>query len=419
MNFEEIAMVLVVDDDPILSTVAEAYFMSRGVRKVLTAANGGAALNLLDAKADEIDFVLCDLNMPEMDGAQFFRHLAELEFTKPVVILSGEDRAVVALAANLAQSHNLNFAGALQKPLNTAALDKLIGEAVASPAESEPENLHPQLEGDDLQAAISSGQITTFYQPKIHVGTGALAGAEALARWEHPEFGLIMPDAFIPLAEQSGLMAELSENIFAQAIKDTRQLRKLTRNWHTAMNVDPSLLLDVEFPNKIKQAVLEAELSPSDFTLEITEVNPIERNAVAMEVLLRLRMIGFGLSIDDFGKDYSNIAYLKEFPFSEIKIDRSFVKGLPDDDRARATVRAIVSLSRDIGLQVIAEGVETAEQWRYVAAEGIDQIQGYFVARPMPLADLDNWRLEYRRSNTDLSKVLSETRTTILSAAAN
>ncbi|GBF25787.1 putative signaling protein [bacterium MnTg02] len=392
---KDIKTVLIIDDDPILRVVAESYFKSRGSERIESAANGAEALKIIDARGAGIDFILCDLNMPELDGVQFLRLLKERDYRGPIAILSGEHEAVVVLAENLATKHELNLVGALRKPLNFEQLDQLVRKSEDHLQEYDKTSLSDFKECD-LKAALSGGQIRVFYQPKIETATGRIAGAEALVRWDHPERGIVRPQHFVPLAESSSLIEELTNQVIQTAIEDAARWRKLKINFKVAINLSVDVLYNLNLPDEIAARVDASELDRSQFIFEITESRLLEQDTVPMEVLARLRMMGFDLSIDDFGTGYSNLEHLKEFPFTELKIDQSFVAHATTDHRAKASVEASVSLGKKLGLRLVAEGVETAADWGFIAKMGVDQAQGYLIAKPMPMDALLEWYFEYR-----------------------
>jgi len=392
---KDVKTVLIIDDDPILRVVAESYFQSRGAQNVESAVNGAEALKIIDAHGAGIDFILCDLNMPQLDGVQFLRLLKERDYRGPIAILSGEHEAVVLLAENLATKHDLNLVGALRKPLNFEQLDQLVRKSEDHPKEYDKTG-PSELKKCDLKAALSDGQIRVYYQPKIDIATGRIAGAEALVRWDHPERGIIRPHRFIPLAESSSLIEDLTNQVIQAAIKDVARWQKLKINFQVAINLSVDVLYNLNLPDEIAAHVDASELDRSQFIFEITESRLLEQNAIPMEVLARLRMMGFDLSIDDFGTGYSNLEHLKEFPFSELKIDKSFVSNATTDHRAKASVEASVSLGKKLGLRLVAEGVETAADWEFISNMGVDQVQGFLIAKPMPMDALFEWYFDYR-----------------------
>lgn len=387
--------VLVVDDDPILCAIAETHFKKRGSQNVITAGDGAQALKALDEAEDEPGFLLCDLNMPNMDGIEFLRHLERRKFSGAIVILSGEDKSVVALAESLAETHKLNVVGKLQKPFKAEKLDALIAIAKSSCAAT-AEETNAVINVHDLKRAITSGQIVAYHQPKIEIRTGNFIGTEALARWRHPEWNIVPPDRFIPLAEKSGLIEQLTGAMLDAAIADVKRWTAHGLQASCSINLSANVLTNINLPDEIAARVDTAGLERSQIILEITESSLLEKHAVPMEVLARLRLKGFDLSVDDFGTGHSNIEMLRNFPFCELKIDRSFVAEMQEDEFAAESVRASVELGRKLGLRLVAEGVETQAVCDLIKQLGIDQIQGFLFGKPMPCEKLPLWLKGYR-----------------------
>ena len=362
---------------------------------MLSANDGVQALGVLDKLQDEPGFLLCDLNMPNMDGIEFLRHLERRKFRGAIAILSGEDESVVALAESLAKTHKLNVVGKLQKPLKAEKLDELIAAAQASSAAPAHET-NTVISVAELKKAISTGQIIAYHQPKIETRTGHFVGTEALARWVHPEWDIVSPNRFIPLAEQCGLIEQLTDAIMVAAISDVKHWKEHGLQASCSINLSANVLTNIDLPDEIAARVDAAGLERSQIILEITESSLLEKHAVPMEVLARLRLKGFDLSVDDFGTGHSNIERLRNFPFSELKIDQSFVSNMQQDAFAAESVRTSVELGRKLGLRLVAEGVETQAVCDLVKQLGIDQIQGYFFGKPMPREKLPLWLKGYR-----------------------
>jgi len=399
---EAIRSVLIVDDDPILCAVAESYFQNRGIDMIRTAENGAQALETLDANSGNFDFILCDLNMPKMDGVQLFHHLKHRDFAGSIVIISGEQETIVSIAENLAAKHELNIVASLRKPLDFRKLDQVIAKT-AIPVPKHTGLQTAEITRDDLDRGIKAGEMVVYYQPKIEVATRKVRGAEALVRWNHPDKGLISPAQFVPLAEQCGLITDLTISVLHKVIDDAALWMKFRQNFRISINLSVDVLRDLSFPDKLAEWIDDAGLDRSVFVLEITESRLLEKDTVPMEVFARLRMMGFDLSIDDFGTGYSNIEHLKEFPFSELKIDQSFVKESSLDPRACAIVESSAALGKMLGLRMVAEGVETVIDWEFVASLGVDEVQGFFFGKPMPFEKLMEWMFDFRSVNGNFS----------------
>ena len=242
-----------------------------------------------------------------------------------------------------------------------------------------------------LRQAITSGDLRLHYQPKVVAATGQVTSVEALVRWEHEKFGMVRPDEFIHLAEQSGLITELSRWVLRTAVDQA--LTWLAGGTHlgVAVNLSPSTLLDPEFPDFMAGITASVSLPPGILTLEITESSLVRDPDLALEVLEQLAGMGIAISIDDFGTGYSSLAYLKRMPASELKIDRTFVGDMLHDDSDAAIVRATIELAHNLGMTVVAEGVEDQETVDALTRLGCDALQGFHFSRPVPVATFDQW----------------------------
>jgi diguanylate cyclase (GGDEF)-like protein len=234
----------------------------------------------------------------------------------------------------------------------------------------------------DLRDAIADGQVTVRYQPKVDASTGRVVGVEALARWEHPVRGLVMPDEFIALAEHSGLMAKLTASVLDESLANLRMWRTIAPTLTIAVNVSPRQLSDRELPGLVAGALRRAGAPASALTLEVTETGVMGSSARVQAVLRELHELGLKLAIDDFGSGATSLSYLGRLPLSELKIDKQFVLGL-EDTTNHAIVRSTIELGHNLGLQVVAEGVESLETWRTLLRLECDVIQGYYLAKPL------------------------------------
>jgi diguanylate cyclase (GGDEF)-like protein len=252
----------------------------------------------------------------------------------------------------------------------------------------------------DLRDALLRNQFYLVYQPQISYRDHRVVGVEALIRWQHPEHGLVPPDLFIPLAEQNGTIIAIGEWVLDQACKQLRE-------WHDqgfpdlrmAVNLSTVQLHHAELPRVVNNLLQMYRLPPRSLELEVTETGLMEDISTAAQHLLSLRRSGALIAIDDFGTGYSSLSYLKSLPLDKIKIDKSFVQDLLDDDDDATIVRAIIQLGKSLGMQVIAEGVETAEQEAYIISEGCHEGQGYHYSKPLPARELSAYLKQAQRSN--------------------
>ncbi len=250
---------------------------------------------------------------------------------------------------------------------------------------------HFQLE-EALQRALKEEQLELWYQPQIDLASGAVVGVEALARWPHPELGMISPARFIPLAEETGLILPLGDWALTQAIEQAAQWRERGLSiGHVGVNVATAQLTGTELTDQVRNKVAAKGIPPQDLQLEVTERGIMHDPEAAGETLRALSAQGVGIAIDDFGTGYSSLAYLKNFEFDVLKVDKRFVDGLPEDTNDASIARAIQAIAESLGQMVCAEGVETAEQADWLFQNGIQQAQGFLYARPMPPEQLEQW----------------------------
>ncbi len=383
---------LIVDDDAFMRTLTATLLSQLGIVEQHAAADGQEALACLDANV--IDVMLCDLNMPGMDGISLLRHVAASDARPAIILFSGEDRRVLATAEALASAHKLDVLGSVSKPPTPEALEPLLeslasrpqagGHRAASPAQ---ELLTP----DEIRDGLGRGLLALAFQPQIDAKTGQVLGVEALARWEHPTRGLIGPWAFIGVAERHGLIGEITRQVLDLSLSQVSIWLADGHDFTVSVNVTVDDLADVDFTDVVLDSLARHGVPPERLLLEVTE-SKIMRDLVApLEVLTRLRMRRVGLALDDYGTGASSMEQLARIPFTELKVDRQFVSTALEDPRARAMLESAVGLARSLDLESLAEGVETQEQWDLVVELGCDRLQGYFVAPPLTAPRFEEW----------------------------
>ena len=366
---------LIIDDErpicDLIADVAEAY----GYR-AFTATSYDEAQAVLDNARPNLIFV--DLMLPDVDGIEIVRHIAEGKCDAKIVMMSGVNHKILASAIRVAVNQGLNVLGYLTKPFSVREVRTLLDTG-------RRQDVLPNAE--ELSAAIEAEELCLFYQPKVQLGLQqmmSVTGAEALLRWKHPDAGLITPDRIIPVAEANDLMGPLTDFVVKTAIKQLVVWKNEGIDVVVSVNMPPNLLTDRSLPDRLAGMMADAQLDPSQLCLEMTENVPIGDYIDAAEILTRFRLKGFGLSLDDFGTGHSSLIQLHQMPFSELKIDRSFITEIETNPDAQIIVRAIVDLARNLELTVCAEGVETAGSLRYLRNIGCHQVQGYYFGRPTP-----------------------------------
>ncbi len=387
--------VLVVDDDFIAHRVTTTILNDLGINRVLNALSGTEALDLLVGHSEEIELVICDLNMPGMDGVEFIRHLAEQHYDKSLILASGEDIRILRTVEKLAIEHELQVLGVIEKPITQAklveTLDRLGSERTKI--------LSDGFDLEDFIQALERNQLDLYFQPKVNLKSKQIVGVEALVRWNHPQIGIIRPEAFISMAEDNGLINQLTEIVCKRSIDYASEAKARGIDLNIAINISVDALNDLEWPDRMAKRFEDAGLEHSLITFEITESRLMEHISIALDILSRLSLKRFNLSIDDFGTGYSSMEQLQRIPFSELKIDRAFVNGAADDSSARAILESSVLLAKKLNMKIVAEGVEHKKDWDLLELLEVDQVQGYLISRPLPFNQLLDWLDHWREDH--------------------
>jgi EAL domain-containing protein (putative c-di-GMP-specific phosphodiesterase class I)/FixJ family two-component response regulator len=340
------------------------------------------------------DIITIDLVMPRLDGVEIMRLLAELNCTARIVISSGMGTRVLDAAQRSASQHGLDIAGVLPKPISKEALCALVGEGserhqpVAVEKQSAIRN-DVGITKTDLQSALDRHEFVMAYQPKIECKSRTLAGFEALVRWKSAQNAIVMPDDFIPIAEDSGLIDALTTEVFDQSLKWFSQSFPKT-NVKLSLNISAKSLVDLHLADSLSNLCRRYRVDQERVVLEVTETGAMVDPILSLDLMTRFRVKGFQLSIDDFGTGFSSMVQLVRLPFSEIKVDKSFVLHAQQQE-ARSVIKSIVDLGHSLGLIVTAEGVEDLDTFNYLNCLGCDLAQGYFIARPMWGGDAVRW----------------------------
>ena len=258
----------------------------------------------------------------------------------------------------------------------------------------------------DLRRALEGDELVVHYQPKVSIGTGDVVGVEALVRWQHPQHGLLLPDSFIPLAEHTGLIGPLARFVLRTALAQAEAWLRADQPLTVSVNLSARNLLDQRLPAEVDELLAEHGVPPALLELEVTETAITTEPVRARQLLEQLASLGVRLSIDDFGAGYTSLGQLKMLPVTDLKIDKSFVMSMTDDDSNAMIVRSVIELGHNLGLTLVAEGVETAEALQTLAEYGCDVAQGYHFARPMTAEAFDCWRAD-RASEPRRSEVAS------------
>ena len=390
--------ILILEDDSFQRAVAVRMFRSLGCHEVFEAADGSQALALLQ-QVGAVDIAVCDLQMEGVDGLAFLRRAGQSGCIRSVLLSSALSADLRRAAQQVIALLGLQLLGDVGKPLPAkelqALLDKYRGSCIR--ATSPDAVVQPACE-DEVRQALALQQLQAWYQPKFNLRSGEVCGVEVLCRWMHPSKGVLPPALFIPVLERCGLMDELLFAQLDQALSLQEQARIQGYPLNMAFNLQTSQLVNSQLTYTLKGILARHGTPGSRLTFELTENGLLQAPAASLENLVRLRMMGCRLSLDDFGAGFSSLQRLCQLPFNEIKLDGEFVRNLEHEPRCAAVIASTLALGNSLGMAVVVEGIETGDQLQRLLAMGCIEGQGYWFARPMSGQGLLHW-LQQRETN--------------------
>ncbi len=397
--------VFIVEDSLIQRMHAAALCTELGLCVMGEASDGNEALLMLQ-NMPLPDVMLIDLEMPGMDGIELIQELAHKSIPVSIIVSSAKEDALIASVETMLQAYGLPVLGAIKKPLTLTQLDKAFGKF--KPISEEQLQKRPEvvMASSEITRALIEHQFVIYFQPKISIKTGVIKGVESLIRWQHPEKGLIMPSQFIAIAEEHGLINELTMEVLDLALQQCRHWHERGLKITVAINLSMLSLSNSAFAEQISQKVASYSIDPSFIMLEITETAVMGDVGNALGTLARLRLKGFGLSIDDYGTGFSSMQQLSRIPFTELKLDRSFVDGAHAKPHLRAILASAIEIAKKLDLRSVAEGVENEDDLTVLKELGCDIVQGYLTAKPMPGEEVVPWLKSNNQRLRDLCKPL-------------
>lgn len=379
---------LVVDNEPDIGMIVVRVAQWVGYRCTLVS----DAARFQAALGPDVSLILLDLMMPQADGIELLRMLGHQGYRGHVVIMSGVSTRVLATAEALVKALGLRGLASIQKPFEVTTLATLLQHHLAAPPACGGRMPDDQaVSAQELQRAIVEDQFLLHYQPQLAIASGAVVGVEALVRWQHPERGLIAPDAFIGLAESLGLSDAVGWLVMQRGLREFRAFTGRGVSLTLSLNISAHSLNDLVLPDKLLTLTQQYGVAPAQVILEITESGLARELTTALAILTRLRMKKFQLSIDDFGTGYAMMQQLRHVPATELKIDQPFVQDAVTDASARAIVQKTIELGHELGMRVVAEGVETLQQLELLKTHACDVAQGYLFSRPLAVPELLTW----------------------------
>ncbi|HET6914292.1 MAG TPA: EAL domain-containing response regulator [Rhodanobacteraceae bacterium] len=389
--------VLVVEDHAFQREVALRLLDQVGVQHALQAIDGHGALTLLAGLPKPVDVVLVDLDLPRMDGIEFIGHIARERLAYAVIVLTALDPALLNTVQIMARASGLRVLGTLEKPLTASKLQQAL-ELFSRDEEQRRDDGDIEINEGLLAEALAHDAFVPWFQPQVAIGSGFVIGVEALARWQH-EGRQIPPVRFIPELERANLIDALTERMLAQACAWRKSWQAQGLDLHVSVNVSMHNLADIAAADRYQAIAQHAGVEPRDITLELTETAVMHEAAKVLNVLARLRLKGFGLSVDDFGTGWSSLTHLAQLPVTELKIDQGFINGAIDDSRKRAVVEASLGLGHKLGLTTVAEGVQSMDEWQLLAELDCTRAQGALIGMAVPGEELPELVQQWRRSH--------------------
>jgi EAL domain-containing protein (putative c-di-GMP-specific phosphodiesterase class I) len=390
---------LVAEDHDFQRGVLVRILQSLGAKAVHEAADGHGALKILKDSTRPVDIVISDLEMPGMDGMEFVRHLGETGIRVSIILASALERKLLASIATMSEAYGINLLGVVEKPITPGKLEALI--TLHKPAQAQgarSKTAGPTFTLEEIVTGLKNNEFEPFFQPKVELATGRVKGAEALARWRHPQHGIIAPYAFIERLEDNDLINELAWVMLRKTAAFCSGWRSAGLESAVSVNLSLKSLTDIHLADRVTELVLSENLEPRHMVLELTESAATTDLGKALENLARLRIKGFGLSIDDYGTGYSSMQQLTRIAFTELKIDQSFVTNAAKQESAKVILESSLDMARKLNITAVAEGVETQADWNLLRQLGCGLAQGYFIARPMEAKAYPNWVRGWKQS---------------------
>ena len=390
---------LVVEDDEFQREALLIILEELNARLIHSADDGASGLKAFVGSSPPVDIIITDLNMPGMDGIEFIRHVGESGRPVSVVLASAVDPSVMASVVNVADAYGIDVLGVLQKPITTETLGGVL-ELYQAP-EQQPDAVTAAEQNcygvDDVVKGLHNDEFEPFFQPKVELTTGRISGFEALARWRRPHQDVVLPAEFLPLMEAHGLIDSLTWTMLRKSAAACRTWRASGQDYCVAVNIAMGSLGDLQFADRLSSIVREEGVDPRSIILEVTEAEA-ERSewGCVLGNLSRLRLKGFGLSIDDYGTGYSSLQRLSHIAFTELKVDQSFVREAARSEATMAILQSGIDTARKLKIVSVAEGIETPQEWALLLACGCDLAQGYLIARPMQAHEVLPWSGRWR-----------------------
>ncbi|HEX7642881.1 MAG TPA: EAL domain-containing response regulator [Burkholderiaceae bacterium] len=386
---------LVAEDDDFQRRWLTIMLTNLGVKHIVEAADGLAALKVLQDRSAPIDISVIDLNMPGMDGIELIRHIAKENHPGSIILASALDRSLLFSVETMSKAYGVDLLGTIEKPATPEGLLALLKAYAPRTDKHDASAKLPSFTFADVQRGLLNKEFEPRFQPKVDLSNGQVKGAEAFTCWNHPEFGYVSPSTFIPLLEEYGEMEVFAFQVIEKSVAACIAWHQHGHPISVSINLSPTCLANPAFADRIIDFVAAQDIEPQYIIMEVTESSAINNLPYFLESLARLRMKGFGISVDDYGTGHSSLQQLLRIPFSELKIDRSFVAGASANPDLETVLSASLEVCRKLNKQSVAVGVETQQDWDFLRKLGCTFAQGYYIAKPMDGRTLPLWMDEW------------------------
>jgi EAL domain-containing protein (putative c-di-GMP-specific phosphodiesterase class I)/CheY-like chemotaxis protein len=388
---------LVAEGDPVQRQALVDMLRRLGAAQVVDAPDGHGVLRHLSADfIPAVNIAILDLALPGIDALELIRRLAETGSRAGIIVAGAQKSDVLFSIETMAQAYGVDLLGAIAKPVGEQRLQTLIGNYQGARAAPDA-NPGPVFSFAEVGRGLQAREFDPFFQPKIELETGLVKGLEMFARWRHPEHGVLGPAAFMRALEENKRIDFLDWSMIEKSVAACRTLHDKGIPISVSINVDQATLAHPQFMAQITACLDRYRILPDYITFEMTESAVLSAEPHFLERLLRLRMQGFGLAIDDYGTGRSNLQLLAAVPFTELKIDRSFVDGASRRRAISTVLKSCLGLARSLDRRSVAVGVETKQDWDFLQGLGCTYAQGYYIAKPMPVEEFPDWLNDWRQ----------------------
>ncbi len=363
-----------------------------GATKITEAPDGHSALRCFQdpLASAPVDIAVINLDLPGMDGLELLRQLAAIQCKSQIIIVAAQTNALLFSVETMAQAYGVDLLGTIGVPYTAPKLSALI-DHYEPPQAAGSRARGPVFSFAEIGVALQARQFEPFFQPKIELETGQVKGLEAFARWRHPEHGVLGPGAFIDALEQNNRVDFLDWTMIERSVAACRMFHDQGTPMPISINLSAETIAHPSFMQQMAACMARYRILPDYLTIEMTESAVLTTDPTFIERLVRLRMLGYGLAIDDYGTGRSNLQLLARIPFTELKIDRSFVDGASRKRAIGMVLKSCLGLAKNLDRKSVAVGVETKKDWDFLQGLGCTYAQGYHIAKPMAASELKEW----------------------------